>query len=222
MSKTAIVIPIKTNNQRLPGKNTKILFNRPLYDYLFQTVKSCKQVDDVYVNFSSEEILSIAKQYGFNTILRPESLNTPETSGNDLLNFELQHIDHDIVCQVFVTLPFISHKTIDECILALRADETVDSILPLYEMYDRFWFDEGTEVVPVNHSPDSLVGTQYMKPILRESGFYVFRKNSFLKEQKRITKQHKALIFEESQFIDIDTELDFVYAEAVAKWKLEK
>ena len=222
MSKTAIVIPIKTNNQSLPGKNTKILFNRPLYDYLFQTVKSCKQVDDVYVNSSSEEILSIAKQYGFNTILRPESLNTPETSGNDLLNFELQHIDHDIVCQVFVTLPFISHKTIDECILALRADETVDSILPLYEMYDRFWFDEGTEVVPVNHSPDSLVGTQYMKPILRESGFYVFRKNSFLKEQKRITKQHKALIFEESQFIDIDTELDFVYAEAVAKWKLEK
>ena len=101
MLKTAIVIPIKTNNQRLPGKNTKNLNGRPLYDYLFNTVKKCKKVDDIYIDSSSDEILSIAESYDFKTIERPESLNTPETSGNDLLNFELQHIKNDIICQVF-------------------------------------------------------------------------------------------------------------------------
>lgn len=156
------------------------------------------------------------------TIKRPESLNTPETSGNDLLNFELQHIENDIICQVFVTLPFIEHTTIDKCISELSENNEVNSILPLYEVYDRFWCEKEDLIVPVNHNPDSLVGTQYMKPILRECGFYVFKKKNFLKEQKRVTKQHKVLTFEESQFIDIDTELDFVYAEAVAKWKLER
>ena len=222
MLKTAIVIPIKTNNQRLPGKNTKNLNGRPLYDYLFNTVKKCKKVDNIYIDSSSDEILSIAESYDFKTIERPESLNTPETSGNDLLNFELQHIKNDIICQVFVTLPFIEHTTIDNCISELSENNEANSILPLYEMYDRFWCEKEGLIAPVNHNPDSLVGTQYMKPILRECGFYVFKKKSFLKEQKRVTKQYKVLTFEESQFIDIDTELDFVYAEAVAKWKLER
>ena len=222
MLKTAIVIPIKTNNQRLPGKNTKNLNGRPLYDYLFNTVKKCKKVDDIYIDSSSDEILSIAESYDFKTIERPESLNTPETSGNDLLNFELQHIKNDIICQVFVTLPFIEHTTIDNCISELSENNEANSILPLYEVYDRFWCEKDDLIVPANHNPDSLVGTQYMKPILRECGFYVFKKKNFLKEQKRVTKQYKVLTFEESQFIDIDTELDFVYAEAVAKWKLER
>lgn len=222
MLKTAIVIPIKTNNQRLPGKNTKNLNGRPLYDYLFNTVKKCKKVDNIYVDSSCDEILSIAESYDFKTIKRPETLNTPETSGNDLLNFELQHVENDIICQVFVTLPFIEHTTIDKCISELSKNSKVSSILPLYEVYDRFWYEKEGLIVPVNHNPDSLVGTQYMKPILRECGFYVFKKKNFLKEQKRVTKQYKVLTFEESQFIDIDTKLDFVYAEAVAKWKLER
>mgnify|MGYP003120585377 FL=1 len=222
MLKTAIVIPIKTNNQRLPGKNTKNLNGRPLYDYLFNTVKKCKKVDNIYIDSSSDEILSIAESYDFETIKRPESLNTPETSGNDLLNFELQHIESNIICQVFVTLPFIEHTTIDKCISELSENSEANSVLPLYEVYDRFWCEKDDLIVPANHNPDSLVGTQYMKPILRECGFYVFKKKNFLKEQKRVTKQYKVLTFEESQFIDIDTKLDFVYAEAVAKWKLER
>lgn len=222
MTTSAIVIPIKTNNQRLPGKNTKILYDRPLYDYLFRSVRGCKKIDNIYVDSSSAEILDIANSYGFRTIKRPEILNSPETSGNDLLDFELQYIENDIICQVFVTLPFIDPATIDRCVSELMKDEEVGSILPLYEIHDRFWhFEEGV-AKPVNHDPSILIGTQYMKPALRECGFYVFKKNEFIKERKRITNQHKVLVFESSQFIDIDTEADFIHAEAIAKWKSEK
>ena len=57
MNSAAIVIPIKTNNQRLPGKNTMLLNGRPLYDYAFQSVKQCKNIDSVFVDSSDDLIL---------------------------------------------------------------------------------------------------------------------------------------------------------------------
>ena len=68
---------------------------------------------------------------------------------------------------------------------------------------------------PVNHEYKKLVGTQYMKnPLLRESGFYVFKKSAFLLERSRITENFRYFQVEESECIDIDTLCDFLYAEA--------
>ena len=86
----AAVIPIKTNNQRLPGKNTKILHDKPLLDYLFETVKHCELVDEIFVDSSDDYILELALKNKFTPIKRSVELNSPSTSGNDLLNFELQ------------------------------------------------------------------------------------------------------------------------------------
>ena len=43
--KVVSFIPIKLNNQRLPGKNIKDLNGRPLCDYIFKTVKDISQID---------------------------------------------------------------------------------------------------------------------------------------------------------------------------------
>ena len=37
--KVCILVPIKTNNKRLPGKTFKKLKGKPLYSYLFNTLK---------------------------------------------------------------------------------------------------------------------------------------------------------------------------------------
>jgi len=213
--KTAIIVPIKTNNQRLPGKNTRLLNGKHLYRYLFETLKKCDTVDSIYIDSSDNTILDIAKEWGFKVIKRPVRLDSPDTSGYDLLNFELPFIEEDIVCQVFVTLPFIKSKTITESIKFLQESETADSVLNLYPMYDRFWYQR----IPVNHDPNSLVGTQYMDPILREAGFYVFKKDVFLREQKRVTSKFVEFIVDPDECIDIDTMQDFIYAEAYEKWR---
>jgi N-acylneuraminate cytidylyltransferase len=210
--KKIIVIPIKTNNQRLPGKNTMGLAGRPLYEYIFSSVKETGI--ETYVDSSDEEILKIARKYNFNTIKRPVSLNSPETSGNDLINHAISKIEVDedyLFGQFFVTTPFIKSNTIKKSFNLLDNQKKYTSCFGTYEVFDRFWL--GNE--PVNHQPGKLVGTQYMKPLLRESGFYVFKKSSFLSEQSRITKQYTTFRVEDRECIDIDTIEDFVFAEAV-------
>ena len=211
--KRAIVVPIKTNNQRLPGKNTMILGDKPLHDHLFETLKNVKVEVDIYVDSSDDEILEIAQSHNFKTIKRDVSLNTPEISGNDLINHALKHIDCDILGQFFVTTPFVKSKTIDNAFFVLDNNTHSTSCFGLYPVYDRFWMNN----FPVNHNPSSLVGTQYMEPLMREAGFYVFRKDSFLKEQSRITESFSTFLVDEKECIDIDTIEDFIYAEAIYK-----
>ena len=108
-----VVIPIKTNNQRLPGKNTMILGKKPLYQHLFETIVKCKNIDKIYVDSSDKSILRIAETFGLNTFLRDENLNSPETSGNDLIKNFIEKTDCDILGQFFVTTPFLTSQTID-------------------------------------------------------------------------------------------------------------
>ena len=56
--KIALFIPIKLNNQRLPGKNTMLLNGRPLCDYLFKTVSEIDEITEKYVYCSDESIKS--------------------------------------------------------------------------------------------------------------------------------------------------------------------
>lgn len=210
MKTSAIVIPIKTNNQRLPGKNTKKLSGKPLYTYIFNTVLKCKEVNSIYIDSSDDFILKEANAFGFKTIKRPSELNSNKTSGNDLLEFELNFIKEDIICQVFVTTPFLKSSSIDKSIRILK-ENNFSSVLPLSKVEDRFWFNSK----PVNHEYNKLLGTQYEKPLYRESGFYAFLKKDFLNEKSRITKNRTILEIDRYESIDIDTKLDFALAEAV-------
>lgn len=208
----SIVIPIKTNNQRLPGKNTMLLCGKPLYQYLFDSVKKCKRVDNIYVDSSDEKILEAAHKNNFKTIKRPSFLNSAETSGNDLINHALKYIDDEIIGQFFVTTPFIKSKTIDKGFEILQ-NINVDSCFGVYPVYDRFWKDNK----PVNHAYDKLVGTQYMSPLYRESGFYLFKKSAFVSNYSRITKNFKTFLVDKNECIDIDTKEDFMFAEFFMK-----
>jgi CMP-N-acetylneuraminic acid synthetase len=207
--KSAAVVPIKTNNQRLPGKNTMLLGNKPLLNYLFDTLINNEIFSEIFIDSSDEKILNIAIDYGFTPIKRPAKLNSPNTQGNELLEFEIDYIDYPIIAQLFVTLPFITNKTISSAIKKLISLKDIDSVFGVSSINNRFWFENK----PINHNPYKLNGTQYENPIKFEVGFYVFKKSAFLKEKSRITKRHAMIDVPIIETIDIDEEMDFNYAE---------
>lgn len=207
----AAVIPIKTNNQRLPGKNTKILGDKPLMNHLFDTLYENQIFSEIFIDSSDDSILNIARDYGFTPIKRPENLNSPKTQGNELLNFELKFINHPIIAQLFVTLPFLKNSTINSALIHLDENQNIDSIFGIHNLYNRFWFNE----TAINHNPFKLNGTQFMKPIKAEVGFYVFRRKAFLKEKSRITKKYFIMEVNKIETIDIDDEFDFIIAESI-------
>ena len=57
--KIVAIMPIKMNNERLPGKNTKLLGNVPLMDYELESLKQTRLLDEIYVYCSSD----LVKEY---------------------------------------------------------------------------------------------------------------------------------------------------------------
>ena len=49
-------VPIKLNNQRLPGKNLLPLNGHPLCEYIFNSINKIEEIDEKYVYCSDESI----------------------------------------------------------------------------------------------------------------------------------------------------------------------
>jgi len=209
--KTVAIVGIKTNNVRLAGKNTRLLCGRPLYAYLWDTLGQCRHIDRVVVDSSNPAIRRLAAEWGFETHIRDAALDGPTTSGHDLIAALVGRIKEDAIVQAFVTTPLVTSTTIDRAVGTLRDNANVDSVVPVYALWDRFWY----KGAPVAHDPTHLVGTQFMEPIYRETGFYVFRKAAFLREGCRVTARRMFITMPAEEAVDIDVEADFLYAQAL-------
>jgi len=208
--KVCIYIPIKTNNTRLPGKTFKLLAGKPLYSYLFNTIK--KLGIPVYISSSDDSIQKISKEWGFNFLKQPEELNANTITGNALLNHYIDLIDADQICFCHITSPFMSLETIKKGISELEGNRELDSILGVSPIYNRCWFNGK----PINHDPEKLLRTQDLTPIYVETpDIYFVKKESFKKYKKRVCGNLKTLVVQPIEATDIDNLSDFINAESL-------
>ena len=76
MPKIVAVMPIKMNNERLPGKNTKILGKKHLLQYQLEVLLQIRELGSINVYCSNEEICKYLPN-GINFIKRPSYLDLP-------------------------------------------------------------------------------------------------------------------------------------------------
>ncbi len=69
MSRTAAFVPLKLNNERLPGKNTKLLSDgTPLVSLILETLQNVNNIDDIYVYCSNESVVDYLPHQGGSTL----------------------------------------------------------------------------------------------------------------------------------------------------------
>ena len=211
--KTVLFIPIKLNNQRLPGKNLKDLNGRPLCDYIFETVKNIDAIDEKYIYCSDEKILPYIPQ-GMRFIKRDAYLNGNHVKGTEIIEHFLRDVMADVYVLTHVTQPFTKAVSIETALSKVMNDD-YDSAFSAVELRDYCWFNGK----PLNYSMENLVTTQNLEPVYMETGaFFIFRREVFDKLHRRIGNNPYMHIVDEFEKIDIDTADDFALAEAVAEY----
>jgi CMP-N-acetylneuraminic acid synthetase len=208
--KTSAVVPIKLNNERLPGKNIKMLGNKPLIQYILNTLLSIDNINNIYVYCSDESICEFLPE-GIQFLRRPPILDLPTSNFNQIFDSFISHIESDIYVYTHATAPFLSVETIEECIVKVES-EKYDSAFTALKIQDFLWMDEK----PLNYNITNLPRSQDLKPIYREtSGVYVFTKECYLENRSRIGRNPyiKEVFFKES--IDINNSEDFKLAQII-------
>ena len=215
--KTVLFIPIKLNNQRLPGKNTMLLNGKPVCEYLFETVSGIENIDEKYVYCSDEQI----KQYmtGELTFLKRDPyLDGSEVKGLEIIDYFIRDVDADINIQTHDTQPFTKKDSIMKGLKKVLSGE-YDSAFSATVLQDYLWMHGK----PLNYDMKNIVRTQDLEPIYMETGaFFIFRKEVFTQLGQRIGEKPFICEIDPFEAVDIDTAEDFEFARAVAAYLQDK
>ena len=219
--KVVSFIPIKLNNQRLPGKNTMMLNGRPMCDYLFETISSINSIDEKYVYCSDEAIKPYIIPYesnGLKFFKRESYLDGFQVKGLEIIDRFVKDVDADIYVLTHVTQPFTKKSSIVNALEKVVSGE-YDSAFSAVMLQDYMWMNGK----PFNYYMKNIVRTQDLDPIYMETGaFFIFRKEVYTELGQRIG--NKPYIYEIDQFeaVDVDTSEDFEFAKAVATYLANK
>ena len=208
--KIIAIMPIKLNNERLPGKNTKLLGGIPLIEYQLSALESSGEFESVNVYCSDEAVKPFLTE-GATFVKRPEYLDLPTSNFNQIFSSFIDEVYADLYVYAHATAPFVSVETIRECVRAVKSGE-YDSAFCAVKIQDYLWSDGQ----PLNFDASNLPRSQDLKPIFREtSGIYVIPREMYKRLGRRIGEKPfiKEVSFKES--IDINNPEDLRLAQAM-------
>lgn len=209
-------VPVRLNSKRVPGKNIKMLYNRPLIQYNLETLLNCG-LDEVYVFCSSPDIKDYLPD-GVTLLLRNACLDADTTMGIEIWRDFSEKVKCDVIVQSHATAPFISSDSIRTGLKAV-VEDGYGSASSVNQIKTYCWY----EGKPVNYSKTNIIQTQRLSPVLVETGgFYIWRFDVLEKYNSRISPNHFFHPVSKIEGIDIDYQDDFRLAEAVAKGLYEK
>ena len=204
------IMPIKLKNERLAGKNTMLLGDKPLLCHELENLMKVESIDEVIVYCSNERIEEYLPS-GVVFKKRPEFLDLPTSNFTQIFETFMEDNDADIYVYAHATAPFITYETMVECVDAVVSGD-YDSAFCATKIQDYLWKDGE----PMNFDAENIPRSQDMEPIYREtSGVYVFTKEVFEKYHRRIgvNPYIKNVSFKEA--VDINNPEDFELAKAL-------
>lgn len=117
MKKDAIaIIPARGGSKRIPKKNIKDFFGKPLIAYSIEVALSSNCFEKVLVSTDDENIAEIAKKYGAEVpFLRPKELSDDFTGTQDVVNHALEYLKkeseiYNYVCTIYATAPLLQKE----------------------------------------------------------------------------------------------------------------
>ncbi len=113
------IIPARGGSKRIPRKNIKDFFGKPLIAHSIQTAIKSKLFDKIIVSTDDEEIANIAKSYGAEVLKRPKNLADDFTPTIPVIAHAIESTCKDLseikaVCCIYATAPFIQASFLQE------------------------------------------------------------------------------------------------------------
>lgn len=206
-------IPIKLNNQRLPGKNLMLLNDKPLCNYIFDTINKVNIINEKYVYCSDEKICEYIPE-GIKFVKRDTYLDGFQVKGLEIIEYFLRDVDADIYVLTHVTQPFTRQESIENALNKVLY-EGYDSAFSCVKLQDYCWY----KGMPLNYNMQDIVTTQNLEPVYMETGaFFIFRREVFEKLHQRIGKNPYMQVINQFEAVDIDEAEDFEFAKVVAAY----
>ncbi len=220
------VIPARGGSKRIPKKNIKLFYGKPLIAWSIEAAIKSQLFDRIILSSEDQEIIKIGKEYGAEApFLRPINLSDDFSSTDDVMKHAALWIkDNSInvnsLCCIYATAPFL---LIDDLVLGLKkfkegnfsyvfsATDYSASIFRSFEYSD----NNGINMFyPENYEKRS----QDLPKAYHDAGqFYWGKLDAWINKENVFSKFSYPIILPRWRVQDIDTIEDWERAEIIMK-----
>ncbi len=226
------VIPARGGSKRIPRKNIKFFFGKPMIAWSIEAALNSGIFDEVWVSTDDIEIAEISKRYGAKVpFIRPDKISDDFSTTADVMAHAVGYYKNellnipDLVCCIYATAPFISIKDLLEGAKSIKKDD-----LDFVFSATKFSFPiQRALKIKKDGKIDMISPSFYQKrsqdceEYWHDAGQFYWGKSSAWLEKKDIFLSDSGIISLPNYRVqDIDTLDDWIRAELMAKKIFEK
>jgi len=222
------IIPARIGSKRIPNKNIKYFFGKPIIAYSINEAISSSVFDKVIVSTDSEDIAKISREYGAEVpFIRPDELSDSFSGISDVMKhainwLNLNGFDIENACCVYATAPFIKKIDIISGLNKLITSD-YDYVLSVGE------FESSVQRAVVNKDEKGLsmlfsmknfdIRSQDFESVYFDAGQFCWCKKNAWINDKIFNNNTGFIEIPSDRTIDIDTKQDWDKAELLYKIK---
>lgn len=216
------IIPARGGSKRIPKKNIKDFYGKPIIAYSIEAALKSRLFDKVIVSTDDQEVAQIAKQCGADVpFLRPQNISDDYSSSDDAVSHAIDFLQNknsniNFVCALYATAPLVKVESIIEGYKKIQTNK-----------YD-FVFSATEYSFPIQRAfKINLLGTlemfqpdcyitrsQDLEKAYHDAGqFYWGKAHSFLEKKIVFSNTSTIVNLPNNEVIDIDTIEDWHKAE---------
>ena len=216
--KNLAIIPARGGSKRIPHKNIRPFFGKPIIAYSIETAFSSGLFDEVMVSTDDKEIASVAMEYGASVpFMRSEDTSNDYATIADVLNDVLgMYKDcgytYDNMCCILATSPLLTIDKLRDAYDKLIASEDLTTVYPIvpfsYPVLRSLKMDKDG-YLRMNWPEYAKTRSQDLETMYHDSGTFYWHK---IQPWIAGALIKGGIIMDEMSVQDIDTEMDWQLA----------
>lgn len=222
-------IPARGGSRRVPNKNILPLGGKPLISYTIEAAQKAKHITRVVVSTDSSEIAAVSKECGAEVpFLRPPEISTADSTEMQFFEHALKWFSEnerycpDLIVSLYPTTPFRKSESIQsavDLILKFPEADSLRSVRLCSEHPYKMWRINNNRLLPfVDNLPvNSHTQAYHLLPTtyIQNASIYITKPNTILEKHSTTGDIIIPFIMDDVESIDINTPLDFKFAEVV-------
>lgn len=218
MPRLIYFVPIRKGSKGIPNKNMKILGDKPLVAWVLDAIIASKTAHEIWVATDDDRAEEyIAEHFPIvNIFRRSEQSATDESNVIDVVMEFIEKCKLDsssmfILAQA--TSPFTCPSDFTDLVTIISDNKEYDSFISCKRVNKFIWHEDG---YPLSYDLDSKPRRQDYNGVLIESGaFYASSIGQIQKTKQLISGRIFVIESSSPTYIDIDTSVDWITAEAI-------
>lgn len=126
-------IPARAGSKRVRSKNLRVMNGKPMIAYAIECAKACPEIETIYVNTDSPELMELARELGVEVYERDPALASDTASGDDFTQDIMRKLNLDTLLMISPVCPLVTPEDVSKAIAAYRADPEADTLITCTE-----------------------------------------------------------------------------------------